>query len=262
MLPDPLALDTSFVVEALLATQPLHPACSALLTRIDESGVRVVTSDLLVVELAEATFANALKERWAGKWRTHRTDGRSRRAGARKLNHTIARYDALLSSVNQFSIPMRRVSAPARALMIDYGLASYDAVHAAPPSPPAPRRSSRSTPASRCCPQASSRSTPTARDLRPAGRSDPGEPGHPELRDRGPAQAHHEVLLNQPAEVDWSVGYSFLLQKKTQHASLSAIRRRTRETETFLTSRRSAGGLSPSAGRGATSRCSGLRLGA
>jgi predicted nucleic acid-binding protein len=131
VLPDPLALDTSFVVEALTATQPLHPACSALLTRIDESGVTVVTSDLLVVELAEATFANALKERWGGKWRAHRTDGRSRRGGARKLNHTIARYGALLSSVNQFSIPMRRVSAPARALMIDYGLASYDAVHAA-----------------------------------------------------------------------------------------------------------------------------------
>lgn len=32
-LPDPIALDTSFVVEALLATQPLHPACSAMLTR-------------------------------------------------------------------------------------------------------------------------------------------------------------------------------------------------------------------------------------
>ena len=93
--------------------------------------IRVVTSDLLVVELAEATFANALKERWGGKWRAHRTDGRSRRSATRKLNHTIARYDALLSSVNQFSLPMRRVSAPARTLMIDCGLASYDAVHAA-----------------------------------------------------------------------------------------------------------------------------------
>ncbi len=130
-LPDPLALDTSFVVDALTATQPLHPACSAMLTRIAESGVRVVTSDLLAVELAEATFANALKERWAGKWRAHRTDGRSRRAGARKLSQTIARYDALLFSVNHLPIPVRRVTVQARALMNDYGLASYDAIHAA-----------------------------------------------------------------------------------------------------------------------------------
>jgi predicted nucleic acid-binding protein len=131
LLLDPIALDTSFVVEALLATQPLHPVCSAMLTRIDESGVTVVTSDLLAVELAEATFANALKERWGRKWRGHRADGRSRRSAARKLNHTIARYDALLSSVTHLPIPIRRVTAEARVLISDYGLASYDAVHAA-----------------------------------------------------------------------------------------------------------------------------------
>jgi predicted nucleic acid-binding protein len=45
-LPDPIALDTSFVVEALLATQPLHDACDAFLKRIFDSGVSVVTSEL------------------------------------------------------------------------------------------------------------------------------------------------------------------------------------------------------------------------
>src|SRR5271167_2278960 len=78
LLPDPIALDTSFVVEALIATQPLHGVCSAFLTRIDESGVSVATSELLRVELAEAAFAIALKERWGGQWRRHRADGRSR----------------------------------------------------------------------------------------------------------------------------------------------------------------------------------------
>ncbi len=72
-LPDPIALDTSFVVEALLPTEPLHGVCDAFLKRIFDSGVSVVTSDLLRVELAEATFANAMKERWAGKWRARRT---------------------------------------------------------------------------------------------------------------------------------------------------------------------------------------------
>ncbi len=43
VLPDPIALDTSFVVEALLTTQPLHGVCSAFLKRIFDSGVTVVT---------------------------------------------------------------------------------------------------------------------------------------------------------------------------------------------------------------------------
>src|ERR1700685_3533151 len=59
LLPDPIALDTSFVVEALIATQPLHAVCRALLHRIDESGVSITTSDLLPIELVvcQATFA-------------------------------------------------------------------------------------------------------------------------------------------------------------------------------------------------------------
>ncbi len=131
LLPDPIALDTSFVVEALLTTQPLHPACSAFLKRIFDSGVAVVTSDLLAVELAESAFAITLKERWGGRWRGHRTDGRSPRPATQRLNHTVMRFEALLSPVNHLPIPVRRVAADARVLMTDFGIASYDAVHAA-----------------------------------------------------------------------------------------------------------------------------------
>lgn len=127
LLPDPIALDTSFVVEALLTTQPLHPSCSAFLKRIFDSGVAVVTSDLFAVELAESAFAITLKERWGGRWRGHRTDGRSRRPASRRLNHTVMSYEALLSPVNHLPIPVRRVT----VLMTDFGIASYDAVHAA-----------------------------------------------------------------------------------------------------------------------------------
>jgi len=130
-LPDPIALDTSFVVEALLATQPLHPACSALLTRIDESGVTVVTSDLLAVELAETAFAIAMKERWDRRWRAHRTDGRSRRRAGRLMDDTISRYNDLLSSIDHFPVPLGDITTAATALMTNYGIASYDAVHAA-----------------------------------------------------------------------------------------------------------------------------------
>jgi len=41
------------------------------------------------------------------------------------------RYEALLSPVNHLPIPVRRVTADARVLMTDFGIASYDAVHAA-----------------------------------------------------------------------------------------------------------------------------------
>jgi predicted nucleic acid-binding protein len=131
LLPDPIALDTSFVVEALIATQPLHAACAGFLARIVETGVSVVSSELLPVELAEAAFAIALKERWGGQWRRHRTDGRARRRGGRLLTDTLSRYETLLSSIDHFPVPLGRATGLATTLMTDYGIASYDAVHAA-----------------------------------------------------------------------------------------------------------------------------------
>jgi predicted nucleic acid-binding protein len=124
LLPDPITLDTSFVVEALIATQPLHAVCRALLHRIDESGVSITTSDLLPVELVEAVFAIALKERWGSRWRQHRTDGRARRRAARLLNDTIARYETLLLSIDHFPVPLGDTWSSARSLMTGYGLAS------------------------------------------------------------------------------------------------------------------------------------------
>ncbi len=131
LLPDPIALDTSFVVEALIATQPLHGVCSAFLARINQSGVALATSELLRVELAEAAFAIALKERWGGQWRRHRTDGRARRRAARLLSPTLTRYDELLGTLKHISIPLGDITTVATAFMTDYGIASYDAVHAA-----------------------------------------------------------------------------------------------------------------------------------
>jgi predicted nucleic acid-binding protein len=130
-LPDPIALDTSFVVEALIATEPLHGVCDAFLTRIADSGVTVVTSDLLAAELAEATFANAMKERWRGKWRAQRTDGRSRPRAARRMNDTISRYETLLLSIDHFPVPLGDITTAATKFMADYGIASYHAIHAA-----------------------------------------------------------------------------------------------------------------------------------
>lgn len=131
LLRDPIALDTSFVVEALISTQPLHSACSGFLRRLDDSGISITTSDLLPVELAEAIFGIALKERWGSRWRGHRADGRARRRAARLLDETISRYETMLLRVAHFPVPLSDVASAARSLMTRYGLASYDAIHAA-----------------------------------------------------------------------------------------------------------------------------------
>ena len=131
MLPEVLALDTSFVVEALIETQPLHSICAGFVERMVEAGPTVVTSELLDVELAEAAFAIALKERWGRQWRKRRVDGRVRRRGRRLLAEVMSRYELMVSSVTHLPVPLGRIADSAATLMTDYGLASYDAVHAA-----------------------------------------------------------------------------------------------------------------------------------
>jgi hypothetical protein len=115
VLPDPLALDTSFVVEALIESGRLHAVCAGFAERITEAGVTFVTSELLEVEPAEASFAIALKERWGGAWRRHRTDGRSRRRARRLLNETTSRYEALRrSAAAHVSLPPGLRCSPCR----------------------------------------------------------------------------------------------------------------------------------------------------
>ncbi len=55
--------------------------------------------------------------------------GRSR--ARRLLAEATERYDAFLASVSHGSVPVGQVAADAVILMADYGLASYEAVHAA-----------------------------------------------------------------------------------------------------------------------------------
>ena len=98
------------------------------------------------------------------------------------LNDTISRYETLLLSIDHFPVPLGDVTTAATKFMTDYGIASYDASTPPARSAPAPRRSSRSTPASRCCPRPSSACTPTGRGWRPAGRNGAGEPVCPAAR--------------------------------------------------------------------------------
>jgi predicted nucleic acid-binding protein len=55
---------------------------------------------------------------------------RPRRAG-RLLDEAVFRYEAVLRSIDQIPVPVADTASTARHLMAAYGLASYDAVHAA-----------------------------------------------------------------------------------------------------------------------------------
>jgi|SRR5581483_3856514 len=114
VLPGRLALDTSFVVELVIETQPLHGTCERFMRQLIENRAAVVTSELLEVELAEATFAIALKQRWGGRWRSHRTDGRVRRPARRLLVEVAARFDSLVSSLDWIRVPVGPITVSAR----------------------------------------------------------------------------------------------------------------------------------------------------
>jgi predicted nucleic acid-binding protein len=131
LLPERFALDTSLVVRALIEAQPLHEACSAFLERLVEAEVTLVSSDLLEVELAEAAFGIALRERWGREWRRYRVDGRTRRRARRLLHDVRSRYELLLAPADHVLVPVAPVAGDAATLMVDFGLASYAAVHAA-----------------------------------------------------------------------------------------------------------------------------------
>ncbi len=115
----------------MISTQPLHAVCRAFLTRIDESGVSVTTSDLLLVELGRGGTRDRPQGTLGEPLARRRTDGRARRRAGRHLNDTISRYETVLRSIDHIPVPIADTAGAARRLMTGYGLASYDAVHAA-----------------------------------------------------------------------------------------------------------------------------------
>lgn len=130
--PDPVFLDTSFVVDALIDTQPHHGACSAFLEGLAESGSTIYFNRLLEMELAETAFRLALKERFGRKkWQRARLDGRARIRASRLLAEVQEAWDRTLAAFSFVRIELHEVVDSVPALMRAYGLQSYDAVHAA-----------------------------------------------------------------------------------------------------------------------------------
>lgn len=128
--PPCVCLDTSFVVEALLTSQPLHESCARYLARLAEASADLLVSRLLELELREATFQIALKERHPRDWKRFRGDGRARPRAARLTADITSAWDAVLENFVWTEVEIVDVMSSVAGFM-EHGLASYDAVHAA-----------------------------------------------------------------------------------------------------------------------------------
>jgi predicted nucleic acid-binding protein len=131
--PATVVLDTNVVAEALLPNEPEHKPCLAALERLADSNTPVVFNRLLEIELWEAIFNLALRERHPRKNLRHvRYDNRVRPRAARLLQQAHKAWEGdLLGSLNWTRIEVHDVAEHVPNLMQAYGLQSYDAVHAA-----------------------------------------------------------------------------------------------------------------------------------
>ena len=130
--PQEVTLDTSFVVEALSATESLHQPCLAYMQRLAASETTVYFNRLLELELTEVAFKLAVIERHGRKgWPAKRGDGRVRRRAGRLTADLLDAWTDLLSTVPHLCVELHEVADAVPAAMRNWGLASYDAVHAA-----------------------------------------------------------------------------------------------------------------------------------
>jgi predicted nucleic acid-binding protein len=131
VVPGRVLVDTSFVVEALIVSQPVHESCLDFLVRLAEAETELVFSRLLELELAETAYQLALKERHPRDWKRFRADGRARRRATRLLESVRGAWSEVLENVPSLCVEVEDVAEAVPTLMSRYGLASYDAVHVA-----------------------------------------------------------------------------------------------------------------------------------
>lgn len=125
-------LDTNVVVEAVVPTSPSKAECAGVLEDLRDAGTLVLFSDLLEVELSQALFVAALRERHPRKRiKDIAVDDRIRPRAARLLRQGRASWEELLSTMTFARVAVGEVVAEVPQIMGRFGLESYDAVHAA-----------------------------------------------------------------------------------------------------------------------------------
>ena len=130
-MPSHTVVDTSFIVEFLSPRQPHHVACRTFMELMAANGTTIYFNRLLEIELAETLYQIALKERHRTDWKRYRHDGRARRRANRLLEAGGNAWTGLLSAFSYAAFEIGEVAGHVPDLMTRYGLASYDAIHAA-----------------------------------------------------------------------------------------------------------------------------------
>lgn len=132
VIPNELVLDTSFVVDALITTEPRHAAARQFMLRLVTEQTTVFYNRLLELEFAEVAFKIAcIESPMPGSWKAKRNDGRVRRRAGRLTDALMREWNDLLTTVPHLLIELHEVAADVPRFMTQYGLASYDAAHAA-----------------------------------------------------------------------------------------------------------------------------------
>ena len=99
--------------------------------RLADENVRIFFSRQLELELQETLFQLALKERHPKDWKRFRHDGRARSRAARLMNEGLVAWRETVAALEATCVDVHTSAHLVPRLMTDYGLASYDAVHAA-----------------------------------------------------------------------------------------------------------------------------------
>jgi predicted nucleic acid-binding protein len=129
---DEVLLDTSFVAEAHLTSQKGHAEASNALQVLAAHGAVLYFNRLLEAELCEMVFKASLEERWPSRAiRRIRFDGRARRPTYTALQTLLTAWENTLSYFDYVTVDLGEVLDQVPEYMVQYGLSSYDAVHAA-----------------------------------------------------------------------------------------------------------------------------------
>ena len=114
-----------------MSGQTHHRVCADALISMAEEGTELVFSSLLELELVEAGYQVALRQRYGKKWRQARSDGRARTRAAKLAEDALAAWHEVLGAFTATRVDAGDVADRVPALMRAHALGSYDAVHVA-----------------------------------------------------------------------------------------------------------------------------------
>lgn len=123
-------IDSSFIVEAMVESNPHHRESRDLLTRLSADGASIVFSELADLEVPQAmsyiAAVDAGRDRRAGL-----ADGRVRRRSRSLTARTRRRWAEYLESIDWLRADLTPVLDDVPVIMFATGLRSYDAAMAA-----------------------------------------------------------------------------------------------------------------------------------